>query len=153
MTAELVLLQSDVDGAMINPRTGDVISAESGDKVLVDFIRFLREARDMIGTADREVQRILIDRMDHRRAWTLFGASAPSPTAGGEWNDLLLEPVLAKMVEDGVLDQEAMTACFRLKREVVSKAINAVLAGSTPEDQDAILRCRDAPTRTRSVRV
>lgn len=149
-------LPATSDGLLLNPRTGAVITEDSADDDLVDFLVFLRDSKKLIDGLDGDISQWLRERADARQAWTLAGgrASMPSNRPATEWSVPALTEVLALLVADHELTPEMAADCFRVKREVDSGMVKALLAGASPKAARMINSCRiEVPKTSRRVSV
>lgn len=149
MSEELVVRTTEA-GALVNPRTGAVVTEDSDDEDLVDFLVFLRDGKKLIDSIDGDVSQWLRERADARQRWTLAGgrASMPSNRPTAEWDDKALATTLDLLVGGGDVTPEQRDACFRVKREVVAAQVKALLDTASPRAARMINACKVLTEKT-----
>lgn len=143
-------------GELVNPQTGEVVTRESSDDVVIDFLSFLRVAGSELADLDQEVSQWLRDRADARGKWTLAHGRATMPSNRDEvtWNKPLLLDVLIELEVEQRITLEDLEEVAPLERQVSVVALNRLLDRSLPEVVERIKRCQvHVPKRSRPVKV
>lgn len=159
MKAEHSLVPVTETGGIINPATGQEVTVESADDVILDLLEFLTEAHSRIKQIEGTFGAILIERADKRKKWTFAEgrASVPSPDAGGSWDPVMLEDVLRTMVRRNRIDQEAADACLHQPPlpdvEVRVRAVQAVMKGANKADKARLESCWKRKTGARRLKL
>lgn len=155
-TAPTTLPAVTDDGGVVNPRTGEVVTSESPDDVVIDMLQFIRDGRALLDTLDGEVSHWLRARADARRTWTLGGgrASMPSDRPATEWSVTKLAALLPQLVAAGTISQADADACLQTVVVVVATEVNRVKNAMLPHVAKAILDCRvEVPRGSRKVKL
>jgi len=143
-------------GELVNPRTGEAVTPDSPDDVVIDFLEFLRLAGTELSMLDGEVSQWLRDRADARRKWTLAGGRVSMPSDRDEvtWNKLDLVTVLSTLEAEGAISAADLEEVAPLVREVHVAALNRLIDRSLPDVVERIRACQvHVPKRSRPVKI
>lgn len=140
---------------VVVPLTGEAIDlAAAGTDDLADAIDRIRDLESQLRAAKRQVADEAIARMDTACAWTLAGEdwklSAPSP-GRIEWDAERLVTVLARMVIEGRVPQEAAAQAVVMEPKVKVAGLNALL--KRPDLKDELEACGHVSEAPRNVKV
>lgn len=157
MSRELVPVGDEFH--LLDRETGETVAlSQAGDDLLADALEHLDEAKRQVADARRVIGDEVIGRMDARALWTMQAGgrklSAPSPAPTVEWDVPLLRKVLAELVEDGVIGEDAADrACEPVVEwRVHARGITAL--ERIPGVAERIALCRTStPRQARSVRL
>jgi hypothetical protein len=145
--------------ALVDPRTGELLDPESCD---VEQLGACREAiriwEQLARQAKQQIDAAVIDRMRRRGEWTLrdgqYTLQASKAGGGVEYDGPALHAALSELVDDGVLDIDAVNNA--VVTEVVYKPQAGALkklAQMNPEAADVIAEHSQETPETRRVSV
>jgi hypothetical protein len=150
---------------LADPDTGEMHYLADAPTALLARVLGLVQAEidanlEYLYDAKRVLGREAIDRMDKQGNWTMqypgVRIVAPSPTAGTEeWDAEELDRILAELVEEGVLEREAMLRAVQpqVTLKVDKRGVTQLLKIPAVRDRIAPARRWATPPRKASVRV
>lgn len=159
--ADVVLRIHTEAPQVVDPDTGEIVLlANAKPVVLAAVLAVIAEQMDDLTAAKAIVGREAISRMDRGGEWTISArgvkVSAPSPSAATvSWDAELLDSILADLVKEELIDQDARLRACSTRIETVTHAAGITKLMKIPAVADRIVLARtthEPPARRVSVK-
>lgn len=126
------MTQTDIEAAVLNPRTGEVVSLDASTEELAAWLEDVRSwEQEFLRPCKRAVEEVLLERMDHEASYTLRAGRLEITGDGPgrvEYEEEILRNRLRPFVDDGTISRDAYAAAVKevVTYRPMARGINAL---------------------------